>query len=161
MRVHELAKELGLSSKALMDLLASMKVQVKSHSSALDVGTVERVRRQVKSKAAPQPATPPGPVRIAKTPTGERILGMRKIVVPPPPAAEPVVETPAAAAPAAAPPAALPEAPGPVPEVPRPEAPRPAPAEPLAPPKPKPPIVVKPAAPRAPSAPWAQRVSPR
>src|SRR3990172_3718478 len=94
MRVHELAKELGLSSKTVMEMLAAMKVSVKSHSSSLDDATVERVRRQAKSKAQPAPAAPPAPVRVAKTPTGERILGMRKIVPPPPPAVEePLVET--------------------------------------------------------------------
>jgi translation initiation factor IF-2 len=101
MRVHELARELGLSSKAVMDVLAGMKIQVKSHSSTLDEGTVERVRRQIKAKSAPQPPAPTGPVRVAKTPTGERILGMRKIVLPPPPPPEAPVETPAAAAPQA------------------------------------------------------------
>jgi translation initiation factor IF-2 len=104
MRVHELAKELGLSSKALMEMLAAMKVSVRSHSSSLDDVTVDRVRRQVKSKAQPAPAAPAAPSRVAKTPTGERILGMRKIVPPPPPVEEPVeqIEPPAAAVPAAA-----------------------------------------------------------
>ena len=102
MRVHELAKDLGLSSKAVMDILAGLKVQIKSHSSSLDEATVERVRRQAKSKAAAQPAAPAptGPVRVAKTPTGERILGMRKIVLPPPPPPAPEPQ-PQAAAPAA------------------------------------------------------------
>lgn len=81
MRVHELAKDLGLSSKAMMDLLASMSIQVKSHSSTLDDSTVARVRRKVKGQAEPKPE----PSRVAKTASGERILGMRKITPPPPP----------------------------------------------------------------------------
>src|SRR3989449_2616036 len=92
MRVHELAKELGVSSKALMDLLASMKIQLKSHSSTLDETTVERVRRRVKGQAEPKSAEP------ARVPTplgGERILGMRKITPPPPPP-EPIVADAAA-----------------------------------------------------------------
>lgn len=97
MRVHELAKELGLTSKALMDILAGMKVAVKSHSSALDDATVERVRRQVKGKAAVETPSIP-PTRVAKTPSGERILGMRKITPPPP-----VVEQPQAQVSAPAP----------------------------------------------------------
>lgn len=100
MRVHELAKELGLSSKALMDLLAGMKVAARSHSSSLDEATVERVRKHVKEKAAPQPPSRPAPARESKTPTGERILGMRKITpLPPPPVgalAEAAPATPAA-----------------------------------------------------------------
>lgn len=90
MRVHELAKELGLSSKTVMDMLAAIKVTVKSHSSSLDEVTVERIRRQAKGKAQPAPAAPAAPARVAKTPTGERILGMRKIVPPPAPLAEEV-----------------------------------------------------------------------
>src|SRR2546428_217468 len=100
MRVHELAKELGVSSKALMDLLASMKIQLKSHSSTLDEATVERVRRHVRGQAEPKSAEP---ARVATTPSGERILGMRKIIPPPPPP-EPVEPlAPAAGAPAPAP----------------------------------------------------------
>src|SRR5574341_1540647 len=95
MRVHELAKELGLSSKALTDLLASMRVQVKSHSSSLDDVTVERVRRHVKGQAEPKPVEP---ARVAKTPSGERILGLRKITPPPAPEPVPEVEMPAQAA---------------------------------------------------------------
>src|SRR2546427_10170419 len=92
MRVHELAKELGVGSKALMDLLASMKIQLKSHSSTLDETTVERVRRRVKGQAEPKSAEP---ARVATTPSGERILGMRKIIPPPPPP-EPIVADAAA-----------------------------------------------------------------
>ncbi len=94
MRVHELAKELGMNSKALVDLMASMKIQVKSHSSSLDETTVDRIRRRVKGQAEPKPVEP---ARVAKTPSGERILGLRKITPPPPPPEEPA-ETPAAAA---------------------------------------------------------------
>ncbi len=133
MRVHELAKELGVNSKVVMDALAGMKIQIKSHSSSLDEGTVERVRRQVKAKTAPQPAPAPGPVRVAKTPTGERILGMRKIVLPPPPppAPEPAIQEPASIAPAAAAPAAT-------------ETPRTAPTEPPVAVKPRPAVVEEP-----------------
>src|SRR2546428_9496716 len=92
MRVHELAKELGVGSKALMDLLASMKIQLKSHSSTLDETAVERVRRRVKGQAEPKSAEP---ARVATTPSGERILGMRKIIPPPPPP-EPIVADAAA-----------------------------------------------------------------
>ncbi len=120
MRAYELAKELGLSTKELMDVLGTLKVPVRSHSSSLSVVAEQRVRvhvaatRPSKGKkraaapaaaaAAPPPATAARPE--TKTPTGERILGMRKIVPPPPPpAAEPVQlpEAPAVARPQAAP----------------------------------------------------------
>ncbi len=98
MRVYELAKELGLDTKELMDVLAQLKVTVKSHSSSLMVVAEERIRDHVaavratrgkKGAGATLPAKPaaesPAPPRIdARTPTGERILGVRKIVMPPP-----------------------------------------------------------------------------
>jgi len=112
MRVHELAKELGLSSKELMESLARLKVPVKSHSSSLDETTIRRVREEVAAKAKPAPAAP----RIdVKTPTGERILSIRKIAAPPPPPE--VAPAPVAAEPQEVPvepvrpPVARPEAP--------------------------------------------------
>src|SRR3990170_4430107 len=129
MRVHELAKDLGLSSKELIDLLARLKVSVKSHSSSLDESIVRRAREQVAARGgkAAAPAAPAGPPRAdVKTPTGERIISIRKIAAPPvePPAEVPAVpalraagtpetapvEQPAAGAPAA-PAAAAPAAP--------------------------------------------------
>jgi translation initiation factor IF-2 len=145
MRVYELAKELGLSTKELMDILAQLKMPVKSHSSSLTVSAEERIREFVaatratrgkKGAALTQVSKPaseaPAPPRIdARTPTGERILGVRKIVIPPPAPApvevppvllpEPparmeagprVVMRPAAAAPATQVAPAPPEAPG-------------------------------------------------
>jgi translation initiation factor IF-2 len=150
MRVHELAKDIGLSSKALMDLLAKMKISAKSHSSALDDATIARIRQQLKAPAKVVPATP---ARVAKTPTGERILGMRKIVRPAVEEAPPVaivIEPPVQEAQAAAPPVS-PEAVKPkpviVPEETKKPAPRPLPETPVmkpaakapAPPVPKPP----------------------
>src|SRR3990172_7131364 len=128
MRVHELAKDLGLSSKELIDLLARLKVSVKSHSSSLDESTVRRAREQVAARGgkAAAPAAPAAPPRAeVKTPTGERIISIRKIGAPvEPPAEFPAVpalraagtpetapvEQPAAGAPAA-PAAAAPAAP--------------------------------------------------
>ena len=94
MRVHELAKDLGLSSKAMVDLLASMNISVKSHSSTLDDATVARVRRKAKGQDQPKAE----PSRVAKTASGERILGMRKITPPPPPPEPPPAPEPIAAA---------------------------------------------------------------
>ena len=48
LRVHELAKELGMDNKELLDILAKKKVEVKSHMSSLEeqcgCGSEERVR---------------------------------------------------------------------------------------------------------------------
>ncbi len=125
MRVHELAKELGLSSKALMDLLAAMKIPAKSHSSTLDEAAIDRVRRHVKTKGKTAPVdapTAPVPGRDAKTPTGERILGMRKITPPPPPPVVEAVPIQAATAVEAVEPPAKPTSPDLVP--PKPAAPK-------------------------------------
>ena len=47
MRVYELARELGLTSKELLEFLAEEGLEVKSHSSALDEEYVELVREHV------------------------------------------------------------------------------------------------------------------
>src|SRR5256884_4280675 len=169
MRVHELAKELGVNTKVIMDPWASRKVQAKSHSSTLDGATVERVRRRVKGHVEAKPAEPG---RVATTPSGERILGMRKIVPPPPPPEPPApdsttVDTPAIGAAPAKPAAAEPpvKAKPALPEikvVPRPVAPPAEHIHPASPPKvtsrdAKPAMRPVPAAPATvalPSAPW-------
>ena len=44
LRVHELAKELGMENKELMDVLAKKHVEVKSHMSSLSDEVVEELR---------------------------------------------------------------------------------------------------------------------
>jgi len=61
-KVHELARELGLTSKELIDRLEALKVSVRNHMSVLDADTVARVRRAVAASAAPG-ATAPEPAR--------------------------------------------------------------------------------------------------
>jgi len=46
-RVHKLAKELGLSSKELLEKLHELKVDVKGHMSALDDDSAELVRHEI------------------------------------------------------------------------------------------------------------------
>jgi len=43
-RVYEAAKEMGMSSEALVGILKSMSVDVKSHMSSIDDGVIEKVR---------------------------------------------------------------------------------------------------------------------
>ena len=50
-KVYELAKELGKSSKELMEFLADRKIEVKSHMSALEDEDAQRVRRAFTEKA--------------------------------------------------------------------------------------------------------------
>lgn len=47
MRVHELAKELGLTSKDLLEKLSGIGYEVKSHSSTLDMASVEAIRQHL------------------------------------------------------------------------------------------------------------------
>ena len=46
MRVHELAKELGLTNKEAVDLCLVMGIDVKSHSSSIIEAQADRVRRR-------------------------------------------------------------------------------------------------------------------
>jgi translation initiation factor IF-2 len=54
MRVHELAKELGLSSKELISDLKSLGIDAKNHMSALDSVSVEKIRQKLKSSSTSQ-----------------------------------------------------------------------------------------------------------
>ena len=46
MRVHELAKELNLNNKDLIDRILKLGIQVKNHMSTLTESTVQKVRQQ-------------------------------------------------------------------------------------------------------------------
>ena len=50
-RVHKLAKELGLNSKELIQRLHTLKVDVKGHMSSLDDETAEIVRQELKGES--------------------------------------------------------------------------------------------------------------
>ncbi|MGQ5694729.1 translation initiation factor IF-2 [Rhodococcus erythropolis] len=159
-RVHELAKELGVTSKELLATLKEQGEFVKSASSTVEAPVARRLREsfpsaggaETKSEtgaAAPaaRPAAKPG----APSPSAAKPGGPRPGPKPAAPApAAPAAPAPAApAAPAAAAPAA-PSAPVPTPtfNAPKPAQPaRPAPAAPAA------PAASAPAAPAAPAAP--------
>ena len=51
-RVYELAKELGLDNKELISRLEKIGIAVKSHSSTLEDGDVERIQRELMSSEA-------------------------------------------------------------------------------------------------------------
>ncbi|MFM9261159.1 translation initiation factor IF-2 [Rhodococcus sp. 5A-K4] len=153
-RVHELAKELGVTSKELLATLKEQGEFVKSASSTVEAPVARRLREsfpsaggaETKSEtgaAAPaaRPAAKPG----APSPSAAKPGGPRPGPKPAAPApAAPAAPAPAApAAPAAAAPAA-PSAPVPTPTFNAPKPARPAPAAPAAP---------APAAPAAPAAP--------
>ena len=70
-RVYELAKDLGLSNKEMVDWLRAHEYDVKSHSSSLEddqaQAVIEKFRGEKAPKApAPKPAGPPRRVKRKK-----------------------------------------------------------------------------------------------
>ena len=53
MKVHELAKELNMQSKELIDKLIELKYNVKSHLSTLEPDEVEKIKKQLNKNGAP------------------------------------------------------------------------------------------------------------
>ena len=145
-RVHELAKELGLTSKEVLAHLEKIGAAVKSHSSSVDEETAARVRSDLGNGAAPAPtAEPKKPAKTTAKPAAKA----------PAPKAEP--KPAPKAAPKPAPKAEPKPAPAPAPKAepkPAPKVePKPEPVaqpEPVAAPKEEAPAPVEPAAAAAP-----------
>ena len=53
MRVHELAKELGIENKQIIEFLSTTEHAVKSHSSSIEDDVQKMVRDKFQKKAAP------------------------------------------------------------------------------------------------------------
>ncbi len=167
-RVSALAKELGVTSKVLLERLNGMGEYVKSASSTIETPVVRRYKEKFPdaapaAEAAPAPAkkaaakkTASAPAPAPSSPTPAPAEAPAETV--PPAAAAPSTAAPAPArpAPAAAAPAAAPEAaapPAPAPAAPAPSAPTPAAPAPAAPTPAAPaPSAPTPAAPQAPAA---------
>ncbi|MER5264729.1 translation initiation factor IF-2 [Actinosynnema sp. NPDC002837] len=127
-RVHELAKELGVTSKELLTKLADQGEYVKSASSTVEAPVARRLRdAYAKGESKPKPAgarpAPPKPAPTSaasgetkseapRPPATAGKPGPRPVPGPKPMAPKPVAK-PAAPAPAAPAPAAQPEAPAP------------------------------------------------
>ena len=114
MRVHELAKELRLSSKEVIERLAALGVKIKGHMSTVDESVVTRLRQTLAKPATPKPspAKPAGKAPKPAAKKAERKEPARVAKTPPPPTPQP---TPAVLpTPPPAPPAAPAEAPAPV-----------------------------------------------
>ncbi len=58
-RVHALAKQLGISSKELLAKLKTLDVKVKGHMSSLDEETAQIIREELKGEVKVAPVTPP------------------------------------------------------------------------------------------------------
>ena len=68
-RVHELAKELGLTNQETLDLCFALSIGVKSHSSSIVEAQADRVRRRAERDGLlkpPPPPPPPPPVEVAE-----------------------------------------------------------------------------------------------
>ena len=160
LRVHELAKELGMTNQEVVDLCGVLGVPVKSHSSSLNEAYADMVRRRAVREGLNRDEQPEEP-KPEKKPA-KKAAAAAKQVAPTPEVAEPrpaaAVEAPPepAAVPAAAPPEPAPEpevAPPPAP-LPVPVAERPAPVEPAPAPTPEvvvQPVVAEPVVPREPA----------
>ena len=76
-RVYELAKDLGMSNKELVDwLVAHDYEEIKSHSSSLEDGQAQAVTEKVLAERKPKAPAPP--------PTTPGFVVRRKVVVAPP-----------------------------------------------------------------------------
>src|SRR5436305_9755850 len=73
-RVYELAKDLGLSNKEMVDWLRAHEYDVKSHSSSLEDDQAQAVVEKFKGEKAPKAAAAPSAAR----PTGSGVVLRRK-----------------------------------------------------------------------------------
>ena len=60
-RVHELARELGLTNKECLDLSLKLGIGVKTHSSGIEEAQADRVRRRAERDDMVRPAQPEEP----------------------------------------------------------------------------------------------------
>lgn len=69
MRVHELAKELGMDNKELVDILQKKNVEIKNHMSTVEDNVADEIRREVSSKGESKVQS--GENKSAAKPTGQ------------------------------------------------------------------------------------------
>lgn len=65
-RVYELAKDLNMKNKALMDKLSEMDIRVRSHMSSLDPDTANRIKSEILGKEAVEDRIKPTVIRRRK-----------------------------------------------------------------------------------------------
>jgi translation initiation factor IF-2 len=101
MRVHELAKELGMTNAETMDLAGALGVPVKSHSSSLNEAYADMIRRRAVREGLTredQPEEPKPAKKVAKKAASKSAAPADKDVADAAPADVAVAEAPAAAA---------------------------------------------------------------
>ncbi len=67
-RVHELAKELGLTNKETLDLSLDLGIGVKTHSSSIEDAQADRVRRKAEKEGLVRDEQPEEPAPAKKAP---------------------------------------------------------------------------------------------
>jgi len=154
-RINELARELEVKAKAILDLLPGFGVtEKKTHSSSIDVDVAEKVRRKLQGGEA-EPAPAPIGVKEAEKKVEKEVAVPVPAAAVPPLAAPAKIEAPAR--PAVKAPAVVPAEAGAPPPAP------PIPPRPLAAPPPipaKPPIAAAPASTLPPRTPLRQSAPP-
>ncbi len=85
MRVHELAKELGMENKELIDILKTKNIEVKNHMSTLEEDVAEKIRKEAAGKKPQQGQQTPKKknlafvVRPQNSKNSSRIQGKRPV----------------------------------------------------------------------------------
>jgi len=98
-RVHELAKELNISSKDLLVILGKLQVDAKNHMSVVDDAAVAKIRAAAaapRDAAKPRPAAKPSGNTTVKDNTGTTASPKAKAAAAP---VKPTVKSPAVSAP--------------------------------------------------------------
>ena len=93
-RVHELAKELGLTNQETLDLCFALSIGVKSHSSSIVEAQADRVRRRADRDGLLKPPPPPEPVVVAEPETVEPEIAKAEARAPVAVARKPEAEAP-------------------------------------------------------------------
>ena len=65
-RVHELAKELGLTNKEALDVCLALGIGVKTQSSSIEEAQADRVRRKAEREGLKRDVQPEEPAKPAK-----------------------------------------------------------------------------------------------
>jgi translation initiation factor IF-2 len=91
-RVHQLAKELGIESKELISRLQKLGIKVSGHMSSLEEDSVSKINESFKTSVKKQPAKKPAAVKKPKA-----VVSKPKVILPkepqpaPTPVSDPVV----------------------------------------------------------------------
>ncbi|MDP1795129.1 MAG: translation initiation factor IF-2 N-terminal domain-containing protein [Acidimicrobiales bacterium] len=78
-RVHELAKELGMTNQETLDLALALGIRVRTHSSSIEDPQADRVRRRADADGLRRDAQPEEPAPVKKAPAAKAAA---RLVVP-------------------------------------------------------------------------------